>query len=107
MGKTIYDLLDSIFKRHGLPALMLVAVSFMYWDSRTYERNADKEMEKTVKSIQTELSMVNYKVSDIDKSIDQLEKKVFFSIDTDGDGRDDDEHWVIIDYKEENNGISN
>ena len=97
-GKTVWDLVSDIFQRHGLATIMLLFIGYMYWENHTYERANDKILEATVKQVAAEVSVISYKVNDIDKSVDRLENKVFFTVDRNGDGIDDDEQWVITDY---------
>ena len=97
MGKNAWDVVSEVFARHGLAGIMLLAVAFMYWENKTYERANDKMIQEQIKEVSTEVAVISYKVNDIDESLDRLEDKVYISIDTNGDGLDDNE-WIVVDY---------
>ena len=97
MAKTIWDVISEVLQKYGLAGIMFLFITYMYVENLTYERTNDKALEKSLNEVSAKIQTIDYKVSNIDESVDRLEERVFFSVDTKNDGDVDDE-FVIVDY---------
>ena len=72
MSKTIWDVVDDVFIKHGIAGLMLLIVCGMYWHSQTnQQKNHDKIVEKLT-VVERKVDVIQYQVNDMERDVDKL-----------------------------------